>query len=124
MMFAFNFSKFVQARALTDSWLIYNADLNGNEEERHTVGLLKCGTTKMTVDIAQAEDRLLMRKVKTAIHGLGYVKLRRILCHCKDKTVLLAGVTDSFYMKQIIYAAASKVPGVEAVIDQIVVVDD
>jgi hypothetical protein len=80
--------------------------------------------TAMEINTVGVEEWILLKEVRSVIYGLGYVRLRRIVCHCKDKTVLLEGVVDSYYMKQITYAAASKVPGVEAVIDQIVVADE
>lgn len=71
-----------------------------------------------------AEERILLQRVRSVIHSLGYVRLRRIVCHINDKTIQLEGVADSYYMKQITYAAALKVPGVETVIDRITVADD
>jgi osmotically-inducible protein OsmY len=75
----------------------------------------------MTVRTVGTEDEVLLQNVWIAIRSLGYVKLRKLDCQCRSKTVTLRGVTDCFYMKQLVYATASKVPGVESVVDQIVV---
>jgi osmotically-inducible protein OsmY len=69
-----------------------------------------------TMGVEEAE---LLQKVWTAIRGLGYTKLRKLQCNCKCRTITLGGVTDCYYMKQLAYSAASKVPGVESVIDEI-----
>ncbi len=76
----------------------------------------------MEIHTSESDEERLLKEVKSAINNLGYVKLRSINCFCIGKTIRLEGKTDSYYNKQITLMAAQKVPGVEAVVDQIGVV--
>ncbi len=66
----------------------------------------------------------LASRVHAAIKRNGYIRLSGIKCEAHGSTVVLKGMLTTFYLKQVAKSIASKVPGVEKVVDEIIVTGD
>jgi osmotically-inducible protein OsmY len=67
-------------------------------------------------------DRVISDEVARSIRELSCRQIRDIECVYRDGVVTLCGTLASFYLKQIAQSIASKVPGVNRVVNEISVV--
>jgi osmotically-inducible protein OsmY len=64
-------------------------------------------------------EQLLAKLVREAFRQNSYRQLRQMDCRSIGTTVVLRGTADSFYIKQIAQYTASKVDGVQRVVNEI-----
>ncbi|MDG1875172.1 MAG: BON domain-containing protein [Mariniblastus sp.] len=58
-------------------------------------------------------------RVRISFEQLGYPQLNAIKCSADGDQMLLSGVLNSFYLKQVAQSVAVKIPGVRSVSNQI-----
>lgn len=77
------------------------------------------------MSIAQIQlqsDRVINENVSRSIRELSYRQIHEIECVSREGVVTLCGTLASFYLKQVAQSIASKVPGVNRVVNDIQVI--
>ena len=77
----------------------------------------------MSVAVIQLKsDCVIDDEVRRSIRELSYRQIRDIECVSRNGVVTLCGTLATFYLKQVAQSIASKVPGVNRVVNEIQVV--
>jgi hypothetical protein len=67
------------------------------------------------------DDRLLERQARTALRGRCERAVRGLAVRVDEAVATVTGQTDSFYAKQLMLHALKHVPGLNGIVDEVVV---
>ena len=73
----------------------------------------------MNKPIDEANSISVQERARKAFEQIGYQQLNNVDCEVIEDEIVLRGVLDSFYLKQVAQSVAVKIPGVRSVKNEI-----
>ena len=73
----------------------------------------------MNKPIEESESVSVEALARKAFDQIGYQQLNAVECVVVDEEIILRGILDSFYLKQVAQSVAVKIPGVRTVKNEI-----